>query len=91
MPTQQLSLHDLRGHIGIVPQDAVIFSSSAQENIRYGRPNATDAEVQAAAKAAFAHEFIQALPQGYQTHFWAGAVFVCLAASGNASPLHAPC
>lgn len=67
VPTQQLSLHDLRGHIGIVPQDAVIFSSSAQENIRYGRPNATDAEVQAAASAAFAHEFIQALPQGYDT------------------------
>ncbi|MBV5298152.1 MAG: ATP-binding cassette domain-containing protein, partial [Rhodoferax sp.] len=67
VPTQQLSLQDLRKHIGIVPQDAVIFSSSAWDNIRYGRPNATDAEVQAAARAAFAHEFIQALPQGYDT------------------------
>jgi ATP-binding cassette subfamily B protein len=67
VPTQQLSLQDLRKHIGIVPQDAVIFSSSARDNIRYGRPNATDAEVQAAARAAFAHEFIQALPQGYDT------------------------
>jgi ATP-binding cassette subfamily B protein len=67
VPTQQLSLQDLRKHIGIVPQDAVIFSSSARDNIRYGRPNATDSEVQAAARAAFAHEFIQALPQGYDT------------------------
>jgi ATP-binding cassette subfamily B protein len=67
VPTQQLSLQDLRKHIGIVPQDAVIFSSCARDNIRYGRPNATDAEVQAAARAAFAHEFIQALPQGYDT------------------------
>ena len=67
VPTQQLSLQDLRKHIGIVPQDAVIFSSSARDNIRYGRPNATDLEVQAAARAAFAHEFIQALPQGYDT------------------------
>ena len=67
VPTQQLSLQDLRKHIGIVPQEAVIFSSSARDNIRYGRPNATDLEVQAAARAAFAHEFIQALPQGYDT------------------------
>ena len=67
VPTQELSLQELRKHIGIVPQDAVIFSSSAQENIRYGKPDATDAEVQAAAKAAFADEFIQQLPQGYDT------------------------
>ena len=67
VPTQKLSLQDLRQHIGIVPQDAVIFSSSALDNIRYGRPDATDAEVQAAAKAAFADEFILALPQGYDT------------------------
>jgi ATP-binding cassette subfamily B protein len=65
--TRDLALHDLRQRIGIVPQDAVIFSSSALENIRYGKPEATDAEVQAAAKAAFAHEFITALPQGYDT------------------------
>ena len=65
--TRDMALHDLRQRIGIVPQDAVIFSSSALENIRYGLPEATDAEVQAAAKAAFAHEFITALPQGYDT------------------------
>ena len=65
--TRQQSLHALRQRVGIVPQDAVIFSSSALENIRYGKPNASDAEVQAAAQAAFAHEFILALPEGYHT------------------------
>jgi ATP-binding cassette, subfamily B, bacterial len=65
VPTRELSLHDLRERIGIVPQDAVIFSTSAMENIRYGRPAATDEEVIAAAHAAFAHEFITALPGGY--------------------------
>jgi ATP-binding cassette, subfamily B, bacterial len=67
VPTQSLSLQDLRERVGIVPQDAVIFSTSALENIRYGKPDATDAEVKAAAKAAFAHEFIEALPEGYTT------------------------
>ena len=61
------SLDDLRRRIGIVPQDSVIFSANALENIRYGRPEATDEEAIAAAKAAFAHEFITALPEGYQT------------------------
>jgi ATP-binding cassette subfamily B protein len=65
VPTSELSLHELRQRIGIVPQDAVIFSSSALENIRYGRPQASDEEVIAAARAAFAHEFIMALPEGY--------------------------
>ena len=63
----QLALQDLRGHIGIVPQDAVIFSASALENIRYGRAKATDEEVHAAARAAFADGFIRELPQGYET------------------------
>jgi ATP-binding cassette subfamily B protein len=64
---RQASLADLRGRVGIVPQDSVIFSTSAMENIRYGRPAATDAEVVAAAKAAFAHDFILALPGGYDS------------------------
>ncbi len=51
----------------MVPQDAVIFSSSALDNIRYARPQATRAEVMAAARAAFAHDFIEALPEGYET------------------------
>ncbi|WP_138514859.1 ABC transporter transmembrane domain-containing protein [Rhodoferax bucti] len=65
--TRQQALQALRRRVGIVPQDAVIFSSSALENIRYGKPDASDAEVKAAAQAAFAHEFIEALPEGYNT------------------------
>jgi len=65
--TRDVALHDLRQRIGIVPQDAVIFSGSAMENIRYGKPGAADDEVVAAARAAFAHEFIMALPDGYAT------------------------
>ena len=65
--TRDLALSELRHHIGIVPQDAVVFSSSALENIRYGRPDATDAEVKTAALAAFADSFINDLPQGYDT------------------------
>ena len=64
---RSLALGGLRERIGIVPQDSVIFSTNARENIRYGRPSGTDAEVEAAAKAAFAHDFIMALPDGYQT------------------------
>ena len=62
-----MALHDLRSRIGIVPQEPVIFSGTAMDNIRYGRPDATDDEVLAAAKAAFADEFIVDLPQGYDT------------------------
>ncbi len=65
--TRDMSLTDLRQRVGIVPQDAVIFSTSALENIRYGKPDATDEEVIAAAKAAFADEFITRLPEGYDT------------------------
>ncbi|NVM79704.1 ATP-binding cassette subfamily B protein [Duganella sp. SG902] len=63
----QLDLRTLRGAIGIVPQDTVIFSANAMENIRYGRADATDEEVIAAARLAAAHEFIERLPQGYQS------------------------
>ncbi len=57
-----------RSHMALVPQDPVIFAASAMENIRFGRPGATDAEVLDAARAAAAHEFITALPQGYDTY-----------------------
>ncbi len=67
VPVRETSLAALRGRVGIVPQDSTIFSTSALENIRYGRPDAADAEVVAAARAAFAHDFISALPEGYQT------------------------
>ena len=65
--TRDMALSDLRQRVGIVPQDAVIFSTSALENIRYGRPEATNAETMAAAKAAFAHDFLVQLPEGYDT------------------------
>ncbi|HEX8478046.1 MAG TPA: ABC transporter transmembrane domain-containing protein [Telluria sp.] len=64
---RDLALHDLRGAVGIVPQDTVIFSANAMDNIRYGRSDATDAEVIAAARLAAAHEFIERLPEGYQS------------------------
>ena len=62
-----LDLHTLRDAIGIVPQDTVIFSADAMENIRYGRAGASDEDVIAAAKQAAAHEFIERLPQGYKS------------------------
>ena len=68
VPVTETSLAELRGRVGIVPQDSTVFSSSALENIRYGRPEASDAEVVAAAKAAYAHDFIKALPEGYATY-----------------------
>ena len=58
---------DFRRAIALVPQDSVIFAESARENIRFGRPDATDAEVEEAARTAAAHEFIAALPEGYDT------------------------
>jgi ATP-binding cassette subfamily B protein len=61
---------DFRQAIALVPQDPVIFAASARENIRFGRPSASDAEVDAAARSAAAHDFLAALPQGYDT--WVG-------------------
>jgi ATP-binding cassette subfamily B protein len=58
---------DLRGHIALVPQDAVVFAASVRENIRFGRPGASDAEIERAAEAAHAAEFILRMPQGYET------------------------
>ncbi len=63
-----LSLADLRGALAMVPQETVIFSTSARENIRYGRPDASNEEVEAAARAALADEFIGDMPQGYDTY-----------------------
>ena len=62
-----LALETLRATIALVPQEPVVFSADARENIRYGRPDATDAEIEVAARAAQAHEFISRLPQGYAT------------------------
>ena len=67
VPIAQMDLHDLRQRIGVVPQEAVVFSGTVTDNIRYGKPDATLTEVMAAAEAAFAQEFISDLPQGYDT------------------------
>ncbi len=64
---RELSEQELRAHIGIVPQETQLFSGSVLENIRYGRPNASDEEVEGAARAANAHDFIAAFPDGYET------------------------
>ena len=64
---RQVDLASLRAGIAIVPQEVVIFAADALENIRYGKPQASDSEVRAAARAAQAHDFIEALPQGYKS------------------------
>jgi subfamily B ATP-binding cassette protein MsbA len=64
---RELSLEDLRSHIGIVPQETQLFSGSIEENIRYGRPSASNDEVIDAARAANAHTFITEFPDGYKT------------------------
>jgi ATP-binding cassette subfamily B protein len=71
---RDLSFADLRGALAIVPQEPVLFTTSVAENIRYGRPDAADAEVRAAAEAASALSFIEALPQGFATHLGARGV-----------------
>jgi len=62
-----INLASLRKHIGIVPQDTIVFGGSIRENISYGRPSASDEEVYAAARAANAHDFVMSLPSGYDT------------------------
>ena len=64
---REMLREDFRGQISVVPQDPIIFSGSARENIRFGRPDASDAEVEAAAQAAAAHGFIEGLTEGYET------------------------
>jgi ATP-binding cassette subfamily B protein len=64
---RDVAREDFRGQSACVPQDAVIFGTSAMENIRFGRPSATDAEVVEAAKAAAAHDFLSKLPDGYDS------------------------
>jgi ATP-binding cassette subfamily B protein len=64
---RKIAQKHLRSHIGIVPQEVMLFDATVRENIRFSRPNATDEEVIAAAKAAGAHDFILSLPEGYNT------------------------
>jgi ATP-binding cassette subfamily B protein len=65
---RNLTRDAFRRQIALVPQDPVIFAASARENIRFGRPEATDAEIESAARAAAAHDFIAALPDGYDSY-----------------------
>jgi ATP-binding cassette subfamily B multidrug efflux pump len=67
MDVRQVRQSDLLQHVGMVPQETVLFSGTVRDNIRYGRPRASEDEVVAAAKAAQAHDFIMGLPQGYDT------------------------
>jgi ABC-type multidrug transport system fused ATPase/permease subunit/DUF1680 family protein len=60
-----LDLHDFRSQLGYVPQEAFLFSASVRDNIAYGRPDATDADIERAARAVGAHDFVAALPGGY--------------------------
>ena len=68
VPLDQLARHDFRREIALVPQEPVIFAASARDNIRFGRTDASDAEVEDAARTAAAHDFIAALPEGYDTY-----------------------
>ena len=65
---REVTLHSLRSCIGVVAQDVYLFSGSVRENIAYGKVDATDAEIEAAARMAGAHEFISTLPDGYNTY-----------------------
>ena len=64
---RDVTLESLRRNIGVVPQDTVLFNDTIEFNIRYGKPDATDNEIREAAKLAYLHEFIESLPEGYQT------------------------
>lgn len=68
VPLTAMDRDRFRQHVSLVPQDPVIFAASARENIRFGRPDASDADVEQAAKAAAAHDFISALPDGYDSY-----------------------
>jgi len=68
VPLNEMARAEFRRAMALVPQDPVIFAASARDNIRFGRLDATDAEVEAAARAAAAHDYIAALPRGYDTY-----------------------
>ncbi len=71
---RELSPHDLRAQIALVPQQPVLFTGSVADNIRYGNPLASDEELESAARAAYAHDFIERLPEGYNSFVGEGGV-----------------
>jgi ATP-binding cassette subfamily B protein len=71
---KEMKLEQLRDRIAVVPQQPSLFSSNAWDNIRYGKPDASDEEVITAAKAAYAHEFLDALPDGYNSFLGQGGI-----------------
>lgn len=68
LPLTSLARHDFRQALALVPQEPVIFAASARDNIRFGRVDASESQIEAAARAAAAHDFIDALPDGYDTY-----------------------
>lgn len=74
LPISQLDPQDLRRCFALVSQNPALFFGTVEDNIRYGNPQATDAQVEAAARIAHAHEFILQMPQGYQTHLGDGGL-----------------
>ncbi|MBT8768378.1 ABC transporter transmembrane domain-containing protein [Metapseudomonas boanensis] len=74
LPLQRLDPADLRRCFALVSQNPALFFGNVEDNIRYGRPDASQAEVEAAARAAYAHEFIMRLPEGYKTHLGEGGI-----------------
>ncbi len=74
LPVNEVALEELRGRFALVPQEPALFADTVAANIAYGATDATKSEIEAAAKTAFAHDFIKALPQGYDTMLGEGGV-----------------
>jgi ABC-type multidrug transport system fused ATPase/permease subunit len=72
IPLRDLDTADLRGQIGVVPQESVVFAGTVTDNIRYGAPDADITRVESAARLAQVHDFVMALPDGYQTRIGEG-------------------
>ncbi len=88
---RDVTLASLRANMALVSQEILLFDDTVRANIAYGRPGATDAEIEMAARNAAAHDFISALPEGYDTMVERNTAPSCRVANANASPSRAPC